>query len=976
MDVYHRDPLHADDGDDVYYDAQYADDDVLFDDQNRTDTLKLILYDLNSAIAPRDLRLMAIHAAIEEFDHDDELLHDEELELRADHILLQKLTYATSIDPSSIEVGYICSALEAVYRGGRTRLAQSFHEICDALLPLFVEMIRPPSGYNPTIVQQQQRESMKKKGLEAEGGTNASNAMDHENDYTKRYIPPSQQRSEMMQENISAQQSYYGDYDDDESAESVEIPSAYPREYFEQRNKSASASAGTDASAAAADEMHEVDQSERQSIPPGTGDYLDELTRRISGGEGGGTAGFNTAYSTAADAHQQQHQLNDMNAIVPRLSFVSENDHQQALVLHHTNLNPNTAAGADDFRLYSTSPPGMSSMAGQPAATTAVGGGQGDGTNDTIRMELEDAKQAMMYMSESVPTPASHGFGYYPKISKRLTTATMSTEQFDNMAPNYLGIEEEDGVMALRGGGIDDENDEEDDDDTMPNVFDPSQFRSEFNDFVRRTSANTGSEYEDSQDNPFSDTSSHHGSGTSSLRGSGTSSSSFKNSFKGYGGGSSSSVGVSSVKSNGAKEQQRGSASHTSSYKSYMESAYNEESKSNVVAEDAEDQYEGGAENMSTHNPFSDSSSYRDYGGGGSSGFSGSVGGGGGGQGMMGHNDNDYRFPKIDEHSESGGDGNNFNYQGGFNNDFSHVDESGSGSQAAPEFDEQGGYSGVAPAVFAGYGDEVDLYVKTKMDGDQFQTSASYARSGGTTSYGGSSGGSEYDEADQGQEAGEYSSAQGYGGVDPRKFGYSGNYSEMFFSDDQNARRQSEVTDDWGDQSEGVMESGGLMGVREQFTDGTNNKLYMSQMTDFTPAPGFTSELGHDQYYSEPVSSMGQPQTYEEEKQEADSNGFQNDEEGEKNLRDGIVGQDEDIFQFQEPRISMTSQDYFNYSDPVEGEICPLAVRKVLKILRYFSRVLSAMEPLAQQTGLVDACLYHMTKKPRSVDYDEEIASR
>jgi hypothetical protein len=34
------------------------------------------------------------------------------------------------------------------------------------------------------------------------------------------------------------------------------------------------------------------------------------------------------------------------------------------------------------------------------------------------------------------------------------------------------------------------------------------------------------------------------------------------------------------------------------------------------------------------------------------------------------------------------------------------------------------------------------------------------------------------------------------------------------------------------------------------------------------------------------------------------------------------------------------------------------------------------MEPLAQQTGLVDACLYHMTKKPRSVDYDEEIASR
>jgi len=86
--------------------------------------------------------------------------------------------------------------------------------------------------------------------------------------------------------------------------------------------------------------------------------------------------------------------------------------------------------------------------------------------------------------------------------------------------------------------------------------------------------------------------------------------------------------------------------------------------------------------------------------------------------------------------------------------------------------------------------------------------------------------------------------------------------------------------------------------------------------------------------------------------------------------------QEEDIFQFQEPRLSMTSEDYFNYSDPVQGEICPLAVRKVIKIMRYFSRVLSAMEPLAQQSGLVDALLYHMTKKPHSVDYEDEISSR
>ena len=36
---------------------------------------------------------------------------------------------------------------EALYRAGRTRLAASFCEICDALLPLFVEMIQPPPGF-------------------------------------------------------------------------------------------------------------------------------------------------------------------------------------------------------------------------------------------------------------------------------------------------------------------------------------------------------------------------------------------------------------------------------------------------------------------------------------------------------------------------------------------------------------------------------------------------------------------------------------------------------------------------------------------------------------------------------------------------------------------------------------------------------------------------------------------------------------
>ena len=118
--------------------------DYYYQEDQRTDLLKLVLYHLNSATAPKENRLAAIHAALEEFDHADDALHDEELDLRANHILLQKLTYAACIDPNSAELGYICSALEMVYRASRNRLAASFRDVSDVLLPVFVEMIRPP----------------------------------------------------------------------------------------------------------------------------------------------------------------------------------------------------------------------------------------------------------------------------------------------------------------------------------------------------------------------------------------------------------------------------------------------------------------------------------------------------------------------------------------------------------------------------------------------------------------------------------------------------------------------------------------------------------------------------------------------------------------------------------------------------------------------------------------------------------------
>ena len=52
-----------------YAEDEYANYSDALAEAERSDILKLVLYDLNSAIAPSDIRLMAIHAALEEFDH-------------------------------------------------------------------------------------------------------------------------------------------------------------------------------------------------------------------------------------------------------------------------------------------------------------------------------------------------------------------------------------------------------------------------------------------------------------------------------------------------------------------------------------------------------------------------------------------------------------------------------------------------------------------------------------------------------------------------------------------------------------------------------------------------------------------------------------------------------------------------------------------------------------------------------------------
>lgn len=100
--------------------------------------------DLNSAIAPQDHRVLALQTAISEFDHDQDFKHDEELDLHADKILFQKLAFAFQVDRSSEEVAMICTALEMVYRASRPRVALSFAELRESVLPMFVEMLGKP----------------------------------------------------------------------------------------------------------------------------------------------------------------------------------------------------------------------------------------------------------------------------------------------------------------------------------------------------------------------------------------------------------------------------------------------------------------------------------------------------------------------------------------------------------------------------------------------------------------------------------------------------------------------------------------------------------------------------------------------------------------------------------------------------------------------------------------------------------------
>ncbi|KAL9181106.1 hypothetical protein ACHAXT_009911 [Thalassiosira profunda] len=795
-----------------YADDEYANYSDAMAEAERSDILKLVLYDLNSAIAPRDIRLMAIHAALEEFDHDDEPLHDEELELRADHILLQKLTYALCVDPRGVEVGYILAAMEAVYRAGRSRLAQSFHEICDALLPLFVEMLRPPAGWHPTLVSAAGKGEVSAVANEAVvGEVNDDRSSSKHGDY-------------YPEETSGHHPTSYGDYDE-ESAESVEIPSQPASEFFDNMargsaaNSSSRASQPCDGTVSPVTEC--VDDSLRgastiasdlrRSIPKGTDAYLAEMRRRTSDPSesdvplGGRPQG----------AHLE---ATEGNALVPQPPVPLEEGNDRALVPH--------------------------------PAPTGQWQDPSTGGNERIRMDLQAATEALHGQTSSGPLLQGHPLAIEGGIA-----------------------EEDEEAMSLRGGG--EEDDEEEEEEGTVGVDQLTTFR---NMVLGEARGNPFSDTHDDQDNPFSDDSS----------------------FKGH-------IGISG--------------------------GY-DKIDSETHGEDEHD------------NPFLDHSSFR-----GSSTHSETSG-------MM-SNDHMRRRQTIESES-TGATPRQFNTS--INRRPPEAPEtpaSDSEQRGAAGFDEQGGFSGTAPQVFAGFEDEDDEQGRRESFVNS-ESKCSGSGSGGSSTrdpveetgglkdsfFHNANGEGKFDQSERSGHSDR--SGRSYQSGPSYRTGHSYPYSEYTgdpsayspgrssghvgtqyteasgYADNPNARRQSELTDEWDESMRSGLEEG------------------------LPPAPR---------------SHEHELQFRDEAKYDGGSHGHH-----------GSV--DEDIFQFNEPRLPKTSTDYCSYSDPVDGEVCDLAVRKILKILRYFSRVLSAMEPLAQQAGLVDALLYHMTRKPRSVDYEEEIAGR
>jgi hypothetical protein len=124
--------------------------------------------DLHSTITQRD-RLNSLQKALHVFTHDNEELHNFELDVGADKVLCLKLGYAVASYPKnetsiSEEIGLICQCLKHIYKCSSNHRLESFRNIAATeLLPMLIQIsgfvTRNNANHHRTL-QRQERDGM------------------------------------------------------------------------------------------------------------------------------------------------------------------------------------------------------------------------------------------------------------------------------------------------------------------------------------------------------------------------------------------------------------------------------------------------------------------------------------------------------------------------------------------------------------------------------------------------------------------------------------------------------------------------------------------------------------------------------------------------------------------------------------------------------------------------------------------------
>ena len=349
------------------------------------------------------------------------------------------------VDPRGTEVGLICSALEAVYRAGRTRLGRSFHEICDALLPLFVGMVRAPprpegdsaeSGGGEALATGQQVGEVRYDEapvLHPPGSGQAPGEEGYPHEYAadRGGGPEDYLHSERRKSDYT-----YGD-EDEESAESVEVPSPFPTPGY-NLNPGYRGEGGE-----AADDRSSSSSSDGEGVNLGMSDaYMAEMEQKRNATGGASVAGGAPAapapplrkLSDASDSSS------DGEGVGVTMSDAYMAEMEQKRNASASEVGPGAAAAAESAAAAAlgAAPTGDAAAGSLVPLSTALGA-----PRPPTAADIERA------MTPYVPPPPGQGQGGASSIRGDLDAAA---EQMRRAAAAQQGASSSGGMVATPSG--------------------------------------------------------------------------------------------------------------------------------------------------------------------------------------------------------------------------------------------------------------------------------------------------------------------------------------------------------------------------------------------------------------------------------------------------------------------------------------------------------------------------------------------